>query len=135
MLFKQFFDEIFFKNFCLNSESNTTMLWGPYKCYPPPPFPTGGPNFGDVLIRHCPTRYKKHAENITNYLQCLIRLNGKDAAVLGKQVLMFDEKKFENIRSIIKSLLCSRPPCKPFTPPSLRTSAIKCERLLGLGRF
>ena len=26
------------------------------------------------------------------FLQCLNRLNGNDAAVLGKQVLMFDEK-------------------------------------------
>ena len=53
---------------------------------------TGRPNFGDALIRHCLPRYKKHAEN-TIYLECLNRLNGKDAAVFGKQVLMFDEKK------------------------------------------
>ena len=31
--------------------------------------------------------------NNLQYLQCLNRLNGKDAAVLGKQVLMFDKKK------------------------------------------
>ena len=60
--------------------------------------PTNAPrpveaNFGDALTRHCPPRFKKHAENLTIYLQCLNRLNGKDAAVLGKQVLMFDEKK------------------------------------------
>ena len=55
--------------------------------------PTGDPNFGDALIRHCPPRFKKHAENIIIDLQCLNRLNGKDAAVLGKQVLLFDEKK------------------------------------------
>ena len=60
---------------------------------PPPPHQPGGPNFGDALIRHCPPLFKKHAENITIYLQCLNQLNGKDAAVLGKQVLMFDEKK------------------------------------------
>ena len=57
-----------------------------------PPHP-GGSNFGDALIRHCSPRYKKHAKNITIYLQCLNRLNKKDAAVLEKQVLMFDEKK------------------------------------------
>ena len=54
---------------------------------------SGGPYFGDALIRHLPPRLKKHAENITIYLRCLNRLNGKDAAVLGKQVLMFNEKK------------------------------------------
>ena len=58
---------------------------------PPSPRP-GGLNFGDASKRHCPPRYKKHAGNITNYLQCLNRLNWKDAAVLGKQVLIFDEK-------------------------------------------
>ena len=79
------------------------ILWGPYKCPRP-----GGPNFGDALLRHCPPRFKKHAKNMTIYLQCLNRLNRKDAAVLGKQVLMFDEKKIENTRSVIKSLLCSR---------------------------
>ena len=52
----------------------------------------GGPNFGDALTRHCPTRFQKHAEN-TIYLQCLNRFNGKDADVLGKQVLMLNEKK------------------------------------------
>ena len=66
------------------------MLWDSYKCAHARP---GGPNFGDALIQHCPARYKKHAENITIYLQCLNRFNGKGAAVLGKQVLMFDEKK------------------------------------------
>ena len=61
---------------------------------PPPLTPsTGGPNFGDALIRHCLPRYKKHVENTTIHLQCLNRLNKKDAAVLEKQVLMFDEKK------------------------------------------
>ena len=52
-----------------------------------------GPNFRDVLIRHFPPRFKKHAKNITIYLQCLNRLNGKDAAAFGKQVLMLNEKK------------------------------------------
>ena len=56
--------------------------------------PTGGAELwrcvGTALLT---TLQKKHAENITIYLQCLNRLNGKDAAVLGKQVLMFDEKK------------------------------------------
>ena len=75
---------------------------------------SGRPNFGDALIRHFAPRHKKHAENITIYLQCLNRLNGKDAAVLGKQVLMLNEKKISKYTSIIKSLLCSRPPCKPF---------------------
>ena len=51
------------------------------------------PICGDALIWLCPPRFKKHAENITIYLRCLNRLNGKDAAVFGKQVLMFDEKK------------------------------------------
>ena len=54
---------------------------------------SGGPNFGDALIRHFPPRFKKHAENIAIYLQCLNRLIGKDAAVLRKQVLMLNEKK------------------------------------------
>ena len=59
----------------------------------------GGTNFGDALIRYCPPRFKKHTENITIYLDCVNRLNTKlidftcSAAVLGKQVLMFDEKK------------------------------------------
>ena len=52
-----------------------------------------GLNFGDALIGHCPPRYKKHAENITIYLHYLNRLNGKDAPILRKQVLKFDEKK------------------------------------------
>ena len=66
---------------------------GPLQMPPPPP-PDRVPNFGDALIWHCPPRLKKHAENITIHLQCLNRLNVKDAAaVLGKQVLMFDEKK------------------------------------------
>ena len=67
----------------------------------PPPY--RGPSLGDALIRHCSPRYKKHAENITIYLQCLNRLNKKDAAVLEKQGLMFDEKRYKNklIRSII----------------------------------
>ena len=61
---------------------------------PPPPPRHGEPNFGDASARHCPPCYKKHAENMTIYLQCLNRLNEKDAAVLGKQVyLVFDEKK------------------------------------------
>ena len=45
-------------------------------------------------------------------------LNGKDAAVFLKQVLMFDDNKI----SVITLRLCSRPPRKPFTPPSLRIS-------------
>ena len=61
---------------------------GPYKCPRP-----GGSNFGDALLQDCPPRFKKHAENVTIYLQCFNRLNRKDAAVVGKQVLMFDEKK------------------------------------------
>ena len=51
-----------------------------------------GPNFGDAAIQHCPPRYKKYVENITIYLQRLNQRNGKDAAVLRKQVLMFDKK-------------------------------------------
>ena len=47
----------------------------------------------DALIWLCPPRFKKHTENITICLQCLSQLNGKDAAVFGKQVLMLDEKK------------------------------------------
>ena len=37
-----------------------------------PPYRPGESNFGDALIRHCPPRNKKHAENIT---VCLLRLN------------------------------------------------------------
>ena len=58
-----------------------------------PPYRPGVPNFGDASMRHRPPRYKKHAKNIAIYLRCLNRLNGKDAAVLREQVLMFDEKK------------------------------------------
>ena len=47
---------------------------------PPRPRP-GGLNFESALIWHCPPRFKKHAENLTIYLQCLNRLNGMDAAV------------------------------------------------------
>ena len=79
-----------FKFIASNFEFKTIILWGPYKC---PPFRPGEPNFGDASIRHCPPRNKKHAGNITIYLQCLNRLNEKDAAVLGKQVLIFDEKQ------------------------------------------
>ena len=61
---------------------------------PPPPSRLGAPNFGDALTWHCSPRYKKHAENITIHLERLNRVNVKDAAaVLGKQVLMLDEKK------------------------------------------
>ena len=28
-------------------------------------------NFGDALIRHCPPRFEKHAENITICLQLM----------------------------------------------------------------
>ena len=54
-----------------------------------PPFRPGGPNFGTA--HHA----SKNMQNIiTIYLQGLNRLKyGKDAAVLGKQVLMLDEKK------------------------------------------
>ena len=52
----------------------------------------------------------------------LNRPNGKDAAVLGKQVMMFGEKRFENavyVQSLYSHCyLCSRPSCKPFTLPS-----------------
>ena len=65
----------------------------PTNAYPPPTPPTGGTELQSCFLRHCSPRLKKHAENITIYLQCLNRLNGKDAAVLRKQVLMFDEKK------------------------------------------
>ena len=76
----------------------------------------GGPNFGDALIWHCPPRFKIHAENITIHFQCLNRLNVKDAAVvLGNKFRCSTKKIFENTRSIIKSLLRSRPPDKPFT--------------------
>ena len=58
----------------------------------PSPRP-GGSICGNALIWPCPPRFKKHAENITIYLQCLNRLKAKNAAVFEKQVLMFDEKK------------------------------------------
>ena len=83
MLFQQVFDEIFKKNFVFNCEScRLQQHCGALRM-------SERPNFGDVLIRHFPPRFKKHAENITIFLQCLNRLNGKDAAVLGKQVLMW----------------------------------------------
>ena len=80
---------------------------------PPPPPPEWGIELRRCLDTALPTTLQKHAENVTTYLQSL---NGKDAAVLGKQVLMFDEKK---------SLLCARP---LFKPPSSRTSALKSKR-------
>ena len=55
-----FLTNISVKFIASNSESNTTILWGPYKCPPQPE----EPNFGDASIRHCPPRYKKLAENI-----------------------------------------------------------------------
>ena len=116
---------VLFKLFAKFSESLIQQYCGA-RANAPPPRP-GGPNFGDALIRYCQPHYKKHGENTTLYLQCLHRLNGNNAAVLGKRVLMFNEKRFENICSIIKSLLCSRPSCKPFTPPSLQTSALKVK--------
>ena len=89
VLFQQLFDEIFLNFFLSLIVSHiTTVLWGSYKCPP-----TGGPNFGDASTRHCPPRFRKHAENITIHLQCLHRLSGKDEFVLGKQVLMFDGEK------------------------------------------
>ena len=53
---------------------------------------SGGPNFEDALIQHLPPRFKKHPDTVTIYLQCL-KLNGKDTAVLGKQVLVLNAKK------------------------------------------
>ena len=61
------------------------------------------------------------------------------ADVLGKQVLMFDEKKKLRISLYVQSLshCCAHAPGpgKCFTPPSLRTSAPKSKRSQGLGRF
>ena len=106
-------------------ESNTTILWGFYKCPSPR---LARPTFEDASIRHCPPRHKKHAENVTVYLQCSNRLNGKDAAGLGKQVLMFDEKT--GLKICVQSLShcnrCSGATCKPLTPPSLR---ILCSKV------
>ena len=56
------------------------------------------PSTGGTELRRCfdtvlPTTLQKHAENITIYLHCFNRLKGKDAAVLGKQVLKFYKKK------------------------------------------
>ena len=64
VLLQQLFDEDL-KFIASNSESDTTILKGPYKCTPLRP---GEPNFGDASIRHCPPRFKKHPENITIYL-------------------------------------------------------------------
>ena len=84
--------QCFFRNFLTSFFLKIfAILWGPYNCLPPSR--TGRSNFGDALLRHCPSRFKKHAENTTIFLQCLNRLNEKEAAVLGKQVLLFDEKK------------------------------------------
>ena len=93
MFFQQLFDKIFFslQFIASNSESNTTTLWGPYKCLPPPDRRDRFSDMPRYGTAHHAT--KKQAENETIYSQCLNRLNGKDAAVLGKQVLMFNEKK------------------------------------------
>ena len=66
------------------------------------PPPTRGTELRRCVDTRLPTTLQKHAENITIYLQCLNRLNGEDAAVVGQQVLMFDEKRFESTRLIIK---------------------------------
>ena len=63
----------------------------------------GGPICGDALIWLCPPRFKKHAENITIYLQCLNRLKAQNAAVFEKQVLMFDKKK-KDLKIHVQSL-------------------------------
>ena len=91
MLLQQLFDKIFFKFFVSLIASLIQQYCGAPTNTPLPQ--PAEPNFGDALIRHCLPRFKKYAENVTIYLQCLNRLNGKDVAVLGKQVLMFDEKK------------------------------------------
>ena len=57
-----------------------------------PSLPTGGSELWGYLDTALLIRFKKHAENVTIYLQCLIRLNGKDVAVLDKQVFDYDEK-------------------------------------------
>ena len=90
MLFQQLFDNSFLNFFAFNSESNYNNIVGLEQMPSPRP---GRPNFGDVLMRHCTPRHRKHAKNITIYLQWINHLNGKVAAVLGKEVLMFDEKK------------------------------------------
>ena len=91
MLFQQLFDKIFFLNFLPLIVSLMQQDCGVPSNVPLPR--PGGPNFGDALLRHCPPRLEKYAENITIYLQCLNRLSGKDAAAFGKQVLNFDKKK------------------------------------------
>ena len=58
----------------------------------PPPRP-GGPNFGDALIQHCPTRYEKHAESITIYLQCPNRFNGRMQLFWGNNSFDIPRKK------------------------------------------
>ena len=87
------------------------MIQGPlvqilprYPCFPP----TKETELRRCLVTALPTTLQKHAENIAIYLQCFNRRNGKDAAVLGKQVLMFDEKKIWNIRSIVTAMLTPR---------------------------
>ena len=55
--------------------------------------PTGGTKLRRCLDTALPTTLQKHEGNITVYLHFLNRLKGKDAAVLGKQVLKFYEKK------------------------------------------
>ena len=62
-----------------------------------------------------PPRFKKHAEYITIYMQCLNR-HGKDVAVLGKQVLMLNEKKISKytFNHKVTSML-TLPPSKLFT--------------------
>ena len=101
-----------------------------------PPYPNGETEFRRCLDTALPTTLQKHAENMTIDLQCLNRLNGKDSAVLGKQVLCSTKKIFENI--FVQSLIhcyAQAPFAKPFTPPSLITSAIKSKRSQGCGQF
>ena len=62
--FQRFFDKIFFKIFCLQFLVQYNNIVEPLQM---PSSPTGGPNFGDALMRHCPPRYKKQAEKITIY--------------------------------------------------------------------
>ena len=92
VFFYNFLTKFSLKCIASNFKFNTTILWAPTNVSPP----TGGTELRrcfDTALPKCSPRYKKHAKNITIHLQCLSRLSGEDAAVLGKQVFMFDEKK------------------------------------------
>ena len=95
-------------------KSYTTILRGPYKC-PPPPRP-GGPS-AEMLLYGSAHHASKTMQKISRLIcNDVIDSMGRMMLFLRNKFRCLTKKRFENTRSIIKSLLRSRPlPGKLFT--------------------